>query len=45
MGMGVRWKQEASGKGVQRCTKPGTGGGWESDRLPLLDYLLSTVLL
>lgn len=33
------------GKGVQSCTKPGTEGGWESDSLPLLDYLLSTVLL
>lgn len=32
-------------RGVRGCTRPGAGGGWESDLLPLLDYLLSTVLL
>lgn len=32
-------------KGVQDSTTPGTGEGWESAWLPLLDYLLSTLLL
>lgn len=25
------WSRRPQGKGVQGCTKPGTGGGWESD--------------
>ena len=29
--MGGGWSRRTQGKGVQGCTKPGTGGGWESD--------------
>lgn len=43
---GAGWEQKASGeRGCKGCTQPGTSEAWESARLPLLDYLFSTVLL